>query len=121
MKKLVIVEDEKMIRQGIKIIALRSQVPIEEIIECKNGVEALEIMKSQLIDVMITDIRMPKMDGIQLIKEVNTLPCVPKVFVISGYDDFSYVVEFLRNGVKEYLLKPVDRTKLITALENVNF
>ena len=56
MKKLLIVEDEKMIRQGIKAIAERSSVPIEEILLCKNGEEAFEIIKNNKIDVMITDI-----------------------------------------------------------------
>ena len=60
MQKLLIVEDEKMIRQGIAAIAERSPVPIDEIIQCKNGEEALEIIKNTKIDVMITDIRMPK-------------------------------------------------------------
>lgn len=120
MKKLLIVEDEKMIRQGIKIMVMRSQVPISEIIECKNGLEALEVIKTQLIDVMITDIRMPKMDGITLVKEIKNLPNMPKVIVISGYDDFSYAVELLRSGAKEYLLKPVERDKLTEALEKVN-
>ncbi len=120
MKKLLIVEDEKMIRQGIKIMVMRSQVPISEIIECKNGLEALEVIKTQSIDVMITDIRMPKMDGITLVKEIKKLPNMPKVIVISGYDDFSYAVELLRSGAKEYLLKPVERDKLTEALEKVN-
>lgn len=64
MKTVLIVEDEKMIRQGIKTMIMRSGVPIETIMECNNGETALEILKEQEIDVMFTDIRMPKMDGI---------------------------------------------------------
>lgn len=120
MKKLLIVEDEKMIRQGIKAMVMRFQMPIDEIIECNNGLEALDVVKTQQIDVMITDIRMPKMDGITLVKEIKGLPYVPKVIVISGYDDFSYAVELLRNGAKEYLLKPIEREKLAEALEKIN-
>lgn len=112
MKKLLIVEDEKMIRQGIQSMVLRSFVPIEEIILCKNGEEAYEIVKNDRIDVMITDIRMPKKDGITLVKEIKSLPYVPKVVVISGYDDFTYAVELLRYGAKEYLLKPIEREKI---------
>lgn len=116
MQKLLIVEDEKMIRQGIAAIAERSPVDIEEIIQCKNGEEALEILKNTKIDVMITDIRMPKKDGITLVKEMQGLPSVPKVIVISGYDDFSYAVELLRHGAREYLLKPIEREKIISVL-----
>lgn len=55
---LLIVEDEKMIRQGIAVMAKRSSVEISEILECRNGQEALEILKNREIDVMFTDIRM---------------------------------------------------------------
>lgn len=119
MKKLLIVEDEKMIRQGIESIARRSSVPIEEILLCKNGEEAYEIVKNNKIDVMITDIRMPKKDGITLVKEIQNLTHVPKVVVISGYDDFSYAVELLRYGAKEYLLKPIEREKINAILEKL--
>jgi YesN/AraC family two-component response regulator len=119
MKKLLIVEDEKIIRQGIKAMVMRSLVPIEEIILCKNGEEAFEIVKNNQIDVMITDIRMPKKDGITLVKEIQSLPNIPKVIVISGYDDFSYAVELLRYGAKEYLLKPIERDKIRMILEKL--
>lgn len=63
MNTLLIVEDEKLIRQGIKIMIQRSGVPVQNIIECNNGQTALEILQSQPVDVMFTDIRMPKMKG----------------------------------------------------------
>ena len=71
MKTVLIVEDEKMIRQGIKTMIMRSGVPIETIMECNNGETALEILKEQEIDVMFTDIRMPKMDGITVLKNIR--------------------------------------------------
>ena len=119
MKKLLIVEDEKMIRQGIRAMVLRSSVPIEEVLMCKNGVEALDIIKEQKIDVMITDIRMPKMDGITLVRELQSLPEKPKIIVASGYDDFSYAVELMRYGAKDYILKPLDRDKINQILEKL--
>ena len=119
MNKLLIVEDEKMIRQGIKAMIMRSGVEIEEILECRNGLEALDVLTSQKIDVMFTDIRMPKMDGITLVKEVQKLPNKPKVVVVSGFDEFSYAVELLRCGAKEYLLKPVEREKIQEILEKL--
>lgn len=109
MNKVLIAEDEKLIRQGIKAIVSRAGVPIEEIIECKNGQEAYDLISKEKIDVLITDIRMPKMDGITLVKEIQKLSDVPRVVVISGYDDFSYAVELLRCGAREYLLKPINR------------
>lgn len=118
MNKVLIVEDEKLIRQGIKTMILRSGVPVNEIIECTNGEAALEILKETNIDVMFTDIRMPHMDGITLVKSIKELPLdyMPHIAAISGYDDFDYAVSMLRNGVKEYLLKPVDRKKIAEVL-----
>ncbi|MCC8107113.1 MAG: response regulator [Clostridiales bacterium] len=119
MQTLLIVEDEKLIRQGIRVMVQRSGVPVENIIECGNGLMALEVLKSQKVDVMFTDIRMPKMDGIELVKAMQELPYQPLTVAISGYDDFSYAVEMMRGGVREYLLKPVDRESLKTILEKL--
>lgn len=112
MKSLLIVEDEKMIRQGLRVMIQRSGVPVDVILECRNGEEALGVLETQQIDVMFTDIRMPRMDGIELTKRAQGLPHPPLIVAVSGYDDFSYAVEMLRNGVREYLLKPVDRDKI---------
>lgn len=119
MKTLLIVEDEKMIRQGIKNMIQRSGVPIDVIIECNNGETAWEILQEQQIDVMFTDIRMPKMDGIMLVQEMQKLEQKPLTVVISGYDDFSYAVEMLRMGVKEYILKPVDREQIVSIMHKL--
>lgn len=112
MKTVLIVEDEKMIRQGIHSMVARSGVPIEVIMECSNGEMAWEVLNQQPVDVVFTDIRMPKMDGIELARHIKTLENPPMVVAISGYDDFSYAVEMLRNGVREYILKPVERNKI---------
>lgn len=119
MKTLLIVEDEKMIRQGIKNMIQRSGVPVEVIIECNNGETAWEILQEQQVDAMFTDIRMPKMDGIALVQEMQALEKKPLTVVISGYDDFSYAVEMLRMGVKEYILKPVDREQIVAIMQKL--
>ncbi|MFI3238839.1 MAG: response regulator [Lachnospiraceae bacterium] len=120
MQTLLVVEDEKLIRQGICAMVKRSGVYVERILECSNGEMALEILQKEKVNVVLTDIRMPKMDGITLVKEIQKLEEKPYVVAISGFDDFSYVVELLRSGVKDYLLKPIDRNKLkevLTSLE----
>lgn len=116
MNRLLIVEDEKMIRKGLKAIAQRAPIEIKEILECKNGLEALEILQNTCIDVVFTDIRMPKMDGLTLVKEIQKLPYKPQIVMISGYDDFNYAVEALRCGAKEYILKPVERENISNIL-----
>jgi len=120
MKTVLIVEDEKLIRQGIHTMVLRSGVPIETIMECNNGESAWEVLKENHIDVMFTDIRMPKMDGIELVRLAKTLDNPPLIVAISGFDDFSYAVEMLRNGVREYILKPVEREKIASILKELN-
>lgn len=116
MNTLLIVEDEKLIRQGIRAIVQRAPVQIENILEAKNGEEALEIIKNQPVDAMLTDIRMPKMDGITLVSKLKELANPPLTIVISGYDDFSYAVSVLKHGVKDFILKPVEREIIFEAL-----
>ena len=112
MKTVLIVEDEKLIRQGIRTMIQRSGVPVEMIMECNNGEMALEMLQSQKVDVIFTDIRMPKMNGIELVEKIQELPEKPIIIAVSGYADFSYAVEMLRMGVRDYILKPVEREKL---------
>ena len=108
-----------MIRQGLRVMAQRSPVEISEILDCKNGEEALEILRGTEVDVMFTDVRMPNMDGITLVQRLQTLPHPPLTVIISGYDDFSYAVEALRCGAKEYLLKPVEREDISQVLQRL--
>ena len=116
MNTLLIVEDEKKIRQGIRAMAMRSGVPIGRIVECTDGEKALEVIVREPVDVMITDIRMPHMDGIALVQNMQSCRQAPMTIVLSGYDEFSYAVELMRCGVREYILKPVAREQLFSAL-----
>lgn len=117
MNTVLIVEDEKMIRQGIRAIVQRSGVLVQNIMECNNGQLALEILQSQPVDVMFTDIRMPKMTGIELVEAMQQLAHKPLTVAISGYDDFTYAVQMMRMGVREYILKPIERERVIAILK----
>ena len=107
MKTVLIVEDEKLIRQGLRKMIQRSGVPVEVIMECNNGETALEILKEQSIDVMFTDIRMPKMDGIELvtlIKKDSGLRNIP-VMIVSYKDREEDRRRGLDAGADYYLTK----------------
>lgn len=117
MNTVLIVEDEKIIRQGIRVIVQRSGVPIQNIMECNNGQLALEILENQPVDVMFTDIRMPKMNGIELVEAMQKLEHKPLTVAISGYDDFTYAVQMMRMGVREYILKPIEREQITAILK----
>ncbi|MBD5556357.1 MAG: response regulator [Roseburia sp.] len=119
MKTVLIAEDEKLIRKGLEAMVRRAPVSVEEILTAKDGEEALEILRRQTVDVLITDIRMPRMDGIALTEQAAALPNPPLVLVVSGYDDFNYAISMLRQGVHDYLLKPVERERLFAALEKL--
>lgn len=119
MKTVLIAEDEKLIRQGLEAMVRRAPVPVEEILSARDGEEALDILHRRAVDVLITDIRMPRMDGIALAEQAAALPNPPLVLVVSGYDDFNYAVSMLRQGVHDYLLKPVERQRLYEVLEKM--
>lgn len=119
MNTILIAEDEKFIRKGLVTMIRRSGVPVETILEARDGEEALDLLRHNQADLLITDIRMPKMDGIELVSRLGGLDHRPMVLVISGYDDFSYAVEMLRSGAFDYLLKPVERERLFDALEKL--
>ena len=118
MISIVIADDEKLIRAGIKKILTTSfDVPLA-IHEAKNGQEALALCKQELPELIITDIRMPIMDGVELMKQLNQLETKPAIIVLSGFDDFSYAKEAIANGAVSYILKPVDKKELITAVNS---
>lgn len=117
MKTVLIAEDEKMIRRGLAAMVSRAPVAVEEVLEARDGLQALEILQTRPVDLLITDIRMPGMSGIELAQEVQKLERPPVMLVVSGYDDFTYAVSMLRSGVQDYLLKPVEREKFYAAVE----
>lgn len=120
MRTVLVVEDEKLIRQGIATMIGRCGVEVEEILQCSNGLQAMDVLREKKVDVMFTDIRMPKMNGIELVQAMQELDCPPLTVAISGYDDFSYAVEMMRQGVREYILKPVERDKLKEIMEKLD-
>lgn len=119
MRTLLIVEDEKMIRQGLATMAERADVPVEQIIQCRNGIEALNMINDVSVDAVLTDIRMPQMDGIELVKQISKMKNPPQVAVVSGFEDFNYAVTMMKYGVIDYILKPVKRDKVQEVLQKI--
>ena len=117
MTKILIADDEKLIRAGIRKILSDSLGETVSFLEAKNGSEAFEICQNELPDVMITDIRMPGMDGVALMKTVSKLAQKPAIIVLSGFDDFSYAKAAIENGAISYILKPVDGQELLQVVE----
>ncbi|MBW5448219.1 response regulator [Cohnella sp. CFH 77786] len=120
MRNVLIVDDEKNIRLGLRAMIEREFQGRFAALLASDGEEALKELSREKIDLMITDIRMPNMDGIELINRVRELENQPSVIILSGHDDFAYAKEAIRCEVKEYLLKPIVRSELFQALNRLD-
>lgn len=106
MRKVLLVDDEKIERNGIRMLLQR--MPEEfEIREASNGVEALRMLREETADMVLTDIKMPQMDGIELIEKIREYGSQMPIAIFSGYGEFDYAQKAIRNGVSNYILKPV--------------
>ncbi|WP_426452742.1 response regulator [Paenibacillus sp. S-38] len=116
MPTLLIVDDESVFRRGLEHL-LADLAPDWTVAgTARDGVEALERMEACLPDVVITDIRMPRMDGIQLQSIIKEHYPGVRCIVMSGYSDFAYARESLKMGAKDYLMKPPEREELFGTL-----
>lgn len=119
MIRLLIVDDEKIIRKGLQSVIERQFPDRFNYRFAENGQEALELLIREPADILITDIRMPIMDGIELLEHLQDHPVKPEVVLLSGYNDFAYAQKGIRYAVKDYLVKPVVREELFAALERL--
>jgi two-component system response regulator YesN len=116
MYKIFVVEDEQLIRQNIKNIIGNIKGPYVVAGEASDGEMALSLIQEIIPDILITDLKMPFLDGFGLIKHIkNTLPSL-KIIIISGYDEFESAQKAISLGVDMYLLKPVRREELEKAI-----
>lgn len=119
MIKVLITDDETQIRKGLRLKVEWEKEGFEIVEEASNGKEALEILENTDIDLVITDMRMPIMDGVELAKRCHIEYPNVKIIVLSGYSDFDYVRDSLKQGVKDYLLKPVAPDELEETLRKI--
>ncbi|MCD9023644.1 response regulator transcription factor [Cohnella silvisoli] len=119
MPTLMIVDDEETIRRGLAL-AIRRLAPSWEIVaQLEDGFEAMKVLEKFQPDLMIVDISMPGMNGLELIGIVaERYPNISQI-VLSGHDNFAFAQSTLRNGVTDYLLKPLDRQELMAALSKI--
>lgn len=118
MKKMLIVDDERIERDGIKML-LKGICPEIEILEASNGKAALQILRERRIDFMMTDIKMPFMTGLELIKEVRNMNQEIQIAIFSGFGEFAYAQEAIKYGVTDYILKPVNPKEFKITVEQM--
>ncbi|MFC4597087.1 response regulator [Cohnella hongkongensis] len=116
---ILIVDDQKHIRDGLQAMLRQFPLPFGDIRCAGNGIEALEILRQARIQLVITDIRMPDMDGLALMAQAKEERIQADYLIISGYSDFAYAQKAIGLGAKGYLLKPVKREDLQASVEHV--
>ncbi|MDR0992903.1 MAG: response regulator [Ruminococcus sp.] len=116
MYKIFVVEDEQLLRQNIKNIITSIKGPYVVTGEAADGEMALSMIQDAPPDILITDLKMPFLDGFGLIKHIKTILPSLKIIIISGYDEFESAQKAISLGVDMYLLKPVKREELEKAI-----
>ena len=116
---VLIVDDEVLIIRGIKQMLLDSQIKLREIYTATSAPEALTLFKEHQPEIIVTDIRMPSMSGLDLIREMKQTPIPFKSLIISSYDDFQYAKEGILLGIENYLIKPINQNELLRSLEEI--
>lgn len=114
--KILVVDDEESLRLSMKF-KLTSAGFIVDI--AGDGEEALEKLKSQSVDVILLDINMPRMSGIEALTLIRQEHPHTEVIMLTGFADFSTAIECLKMGARDYLVKPVDTTELVTRLKSL--
>lgn len=119
--RVIVAEDEPLLLNNL-IYKIHSLTPEFEVVgSAQTGIQAYELLEKHEPDLLITDIRMPAMDGLELIRKVHDSHPEVDCVILSGYSDFSYAQTAIHYNVKEYLLKPVEDEKLshtLTELKN---
>ncbi|MFS0920524.1 response regulator transcription factor [Brevibacillus sp. 179-C 1.1 NHS] len=119
MYKVLLVEDERMIREGLRMLIEKGTSGFAIMAEAENGKEALHFLRTEMPDLIVTDIRMREVDGLALIGKIREMYEELPIVIISGYGDFHYAQKALKYKVSDYLLKPIDRLELVSTLSKI--
>ena len=104
--RVVIIEDSKLLRMGMIHTLNWQSLDCQVVGSAGDGLEGLQVICDTNPDIVMTDIRMPGLSGLEMIEAAREKGCTPAVIIVSGYDEFSYEQKALKLGAVEYLLKP---------------
>lgn len=119
MRNVLLVDDEPLIVEGMQSIIDWNANHMQIADTARNGVEALAKLDGLSVDLVITDIMMPQMTGLELIREIKVRSPLTKFIILSGYEEFNYVREGITLGVENYLLKPVNIDELEATIKHM--
>ena len=117
--KILIVDDHEVVRDGLSVMMER-EADFSVVGEAKNGLEAVEKAKSLSPDVVLIDLRMPEMDGVEAMRQIRADQDDVKFLVLTTYDSDEYIFDAIEAGAKGYLLKDASREELFRAVRTVN-
>ena len=116
MYKVVLVDDEQLIIKGLANMGLWDELGLKVVGQFNDGTDALNYIRFNDVDILITDIRMPELSGLELVRAVNMEKPEVMSLILSGFDDFDYIKEGITLGIENYLLKPVSKDELYVTL-----
>jgi len=119
MYTIIVADDEEEIRRGIISKVNWEKIGFRVIGEASNGAEALELVEKLDPDLLLTDIQMPFLSGIELAREVREIKPMVQIAFLSGYDDFSYAQQAIQYNIVKYLLKPISSRELEVELSQI--
>ena len=111
MDRVIIADDEETIRNGLENLINSYDIGLNVIKKCKDGKESIEAIEKYKPEIIIMDINMPHINGLDVIDKVKDISPYSKIIIISGYDKFEYAQKAIELGVFNYLLKPIDIVK----------
>ncbi len=117
MIKVMIVDDEQIVRDGIQFIIDNNFDEVKVVAQAKSGREAIEMFEQHRPQIILMDIQMPGINGIEAIRSIQEIDTKARFVIISAYEQFEYAKNAVQLGVKDYILKPINKKKLI---ENIN-
>ncbi|MFC7684696.1 response regulator [Ureibacillus sp. GCM10028918] len=116
--RILLVEDQSIVRNGLKLI-LEQDEKLRVIGEASNGIEALNQLKDHQVDLVMMDVRMPEMNGIEATKRIKSQYPDLKVIILTTFDDEEYAYQTLKDGANGFLLKSSEPEKLISSIHSV--
>lgn len=116
--KILICDDESTILNGLNQLIKNGKFNFKEILLAEDGLEAIEQIKKHKPEIIITDINMPKLNGLEMIESILDIVPKSKIIILSGYSDFSYAQKAIDYGVFSYQLKPIQISELYNIIQN---
>ncbi|OON75558.1 response regulator transcription factor [Streptomyces tsukubensis] len=117
--RVMLVDDQALLRAGFRMV-LAAQPDMEVVAEAGDGAEALQVVRAQAVDVVLMDVRMPRVDGVEATRLIHALPDPPKVLILTTFDLDEYAFSGLKAGASGFMLKDVPPADLLDAIRSVH-